>query len=114
MYLKDDDGRICVAPEALSIVEEHSHQNPDVPSVMLSTPIDPRASAITPSTFRQAGTPLQQRLQNLSITTVSQLSPFRASLFRLKASTLRSSLAFPEDANTAPGDGTQVSPVKMR
>ncbi len=82
LYLKDEDGRITVAPEALTVVDEPAPRLGEMGSLVLSTPIDPKVAG-TPSTFRQ-GTPLQQRLQNLSITTGPQLSPFRASLFKLK------------------------------
>lgn len=71
----DDDGRITVAPEALAVPLQLDVTAP-------STPVDLKPSA-TPCTFRQT-TPLRHRFQHLSIGSSPFLSPFRASLQKLK------------------------------
>eukprot|EP00108_Taenia_solium_P003794 TsM_000254400 transcript=TsM_000254400 gene=TsM_000254400 len=75
LYLIDDDGRITVAPEALAVP-------PQSDVAVLSTPVDLKPS-VTPCTFRQT-TPLRHRFQHLSIGSSPFLSPFRASLQKLK------------------------------
>ncbi|KAL5108600.1 Anaphase-promoting complex subunit 1 [Taenia crassiceps] len=75
LYLIDDDGRITVAPEALAVPLQSDVAVP-------STPVDLKPS-VTPCTFRQT-TPLRHRFQHLSIGSSPFLSPFRASLQKLK------------------------------
>ncbi|VDM16879.1 unnamed protein product [Hydatigera taeniaeformis] len=75
LYLIDDDGRITVAPESLAVPLQLDVAAP-------STPADLNPS-ITSCTFRQT-TPLRHRFQHLSIGSSPFLSPFRASLQKLK------------------------------
>ncbi|VDD78457.1 unnamed protein product [Mesocestoides corti] len=88
LYLIDEDGRITVAPEALTVVDEQSLTAPlDLGPAVLSTPIDTKGAASSAS--RQA-TPLQHRFQHLSLVSSPFLSPFRASLQKLKYGTTSS------------------------
>lgn len=83
LYLIDDDGRITVAPEALALTEERPLAAPFyLDATAPSTPVDLKPS-VTPCAFHQT-TPLRHRFQHLSIGSSPFLSPFRASLQKLK------------------------------
>ena len=72
-----------MAPEALAATEERPLAVPaPIEAAALSTPIDLK-HPLTPRTFNQT-TPLRQRFQQLSIASSPYLSPFRASLQKLK------------------------------
>nr|CDS30613.1 anaphase promoting complex subunit 1 [Hymenolepis microstoma] len=76
LYLMDEEGRITVAPEALAATYvETSTVNPKTPVV--STPVDVKNS------INQI-TPNRCRFQHLSVASSPFLSPFRASLEKLK------------------------------
>lgn len=79
----DDDGKITVAPEALAATEDRPIAIPvPMETGALSTPVDAKQS-LTPRTLNRT-TPLRQRFQQLSIASSPYLSPFRASLQKLK------------------------------
>ncbi|VDO07759.1 unnamed protein product, partial [Rodentolepis nana] len=76
LYLMDEEGRITVAPDALATTYvEASTVNPKTPVV--STPVDGKNS------INQI-TPNRCRFQHLSVASSPFLSPFRASLEKLK------------------------------
>ncbi|KAM7533602.1 hypothetical protein Aperf_G00000127576 [Anoplocephala perfoliata] len=83
LYLIDEEGRITVAPEALvSATTENSaiSNNPETPIV--STPVEMKNPVAFDLSHQTP--PPRRRFQHLSIASSPYLSPFRASLQKLK------------------------------
>ncbi|KAM3176168.1 hypothetical protein ACTXT7_007040 [Hymenolepis weldensis] len=109
LYLMDEEGRITVAPEALAATYVETYTaNPETPVV--STPIDVKNS-INPIT------PSWRRFQHLSVASSPFLSPFRASLQKLKelakSSATRRRNSFLLDPNDTETSADSAQPMDL-